>query len=457
MATPAAKRACAQGRRDAWMTELKPRISVRVIHRVLKRHHVADDDAPGNLQGVVRVWVEGDLEEAEAVCIPLSSWSMGSLHPGGVLHFNGTDLSPPPLLAARMQVDLGMKLATEVQLRCDDRFIRLWRYGMPNPERTAHGSRTIEMFGEEPQASTGSSFDDDFAWHARSVDGAVLFQLSPGSVGSAAGLFDVWHIRGVRIVVSTHEIYRVLAPRTANLPALLPTTRPEAASVPHAAESEHAPEYSLHLALIDVLSGRAIASGRSPCTLSSAPVHIHRRLSYFMATVDLGAEPVELPVHIDRRTAAILPREDIAITLCLWQRGRCVAFATMQLSPTPVAQATTTSTSATTSPLEQGRERDGVLHDGLDEEWCLGECSFVDEDGVTQHEQCIGTLSCEATRLVGGGSSGYSSSEEAGSRLELDGVRLTMLLPQEVFTHEGERWDARCCDKRWVESIRPPV
>merc|ERR1719272_2395845 len=116
---------------------------------------------------------------------------------------------------------------------------------MPNPERTAHGSRTIEMFGEEPQASTGSSFDDDFAWHARSVDGAVLFQLSPGSVGSAAGLFDVWHIRGVRIVVSTHEIYRVLAPRTANLPALLPTTRPEAASVPHAAESEHAPEYSL--------------------------------------------------------------------------------------------------------------------------------------------------------------------------------------------------------------------
>ena len=40
---------------------------------------------------------------------------------------------------------------------------------------------------------------------------------------------------------------------------------------------------------------------------------------------------------------------------------------------------------------------------------------------------------------------------------ELDGVRLTMLLPQEVFTHEGERWDARCCDKRWVESIRPPL
>ena len=36
-------------------------------------------------------------------------------------------------------------------------------------------------------------------------------------------------------------------------------------------------------------------------------------------------------------------------------------------------------------------------------------------------------------------------------------VRLTMLLPQEVFTHEGERWDARCCDKRWVESIRPPL
>ena len=360
----------------------------------------------------------------------------GQLAPGRrVLHFNGTDLSPPPLLAARMQVDLGMKLATEVQLRCDDRLIRLWRYGMPNPERTAHGSRTIEMFGEEPQASTGSSFDDDFAWHARSVDGAVLFQLRLGSVGSAAGLFDVWHIRGVRIAVSTHEFYRVLAPRTANLPALLPTTRPEAASVPHAADSELAPEYFMHLALIDVLSGRAIASGRSPCTLSSAPVHIHRRLSYFMATVDLGAEPVELPVHIDRRTAAILPREDIAVTLCLWQRGRCVAFATMQLSPTPVAQATTTSasattsTSATTSPFEQGRERDGVLHDGLDEEWCLGECSFVDEDGVTQHEQCIGTLSCEATRLVGGRSSGYSSSEEASSQLELDGVRLTMLLP----------------------------
>ena len=129
----------------------------------------------------------------------------------------------------------------------------------------------------------------------------------------------------------------------------------------------------------------------------------------------------------------------------------------MQLSPTPVAQATTTSASATTFPLQQGRGREGVLHDALDEEWCLGECSFVDEDGVTQHEQCIGTLSCEATRLVGGGSSGYSSSEEASSQLELDGVRLTMLLPQEVFTHEGERWDARCCDKRWVESIRPPV
>jgi len=437
--------------RQAWIeSDLRHRLSVRVVHRTLKqRMHAVGRVLPQYAEReladvrdraallsalpshVAPVFVDGEYSYAESVTIPMTGWSFDAAAPLATLRFEAAraDLDTHPLLAASSHGAL--QLATEVMLLLDGgpEPLRVWRYGLAARHTVAHGRRTIRMLRPEERPSLPG-------WHAISTDGAALLQLDAPAVGTD-GLADVWHLSMLQLALPTAELYRRVAPRLAS--ALLPAASSTAADVQQRAPM--IPDGCKMLLAFHTLDGACVAGACFAAMLDVRPLQPppteHRRVRLLQASV----RPASDTRVVELQACGFLPQ--VGIACCqLWQAGRVV--------------------------LSTATHFGGALDGGA--KWSLGEAVYEDTSGVTQREQMEGHIFTGRVRVshdtgaeaalresvVAPDDCGELTTEQdnaAALHWRLEGVELSLQLPWNA-DEQGVVFQPHACERAWTSQLR---